>query len=421
MELKQDLYIIPLSNGNLIYSPLRRSVFWANDEASQTVKSYLAGNKNILTQVKSPVIKHIIKLENATETTPLHYTEYSNKSHLVVIPSQICNLACTYCYAYQAHTKDSIDKSILVKAYDYILKSNSQNKYFSFIGGGEPLMAWDILNWSFEYISTHKSQTDNTFFNVTTNATSLNEDIILIIKKYGIHINVSFDILKKVQDVQRPFQNNSRSSFDIIHKNILMIDKCNIPYSIRSTITMKNVSLMPEMVKFVIDNYHNLKSLHFEPVTENYKNNSEYYDKYINSFFQARKIAKRHGLDLYNSITRSVFNIKAGFCNGELCLTPTGHIVACHRISSIKDKYFNLFCYGKITDSGIEISQNKYQEFLRFSHAKKSEDCKKCFAYWHCAGICPMERISLTENQLMGKCVFTREIIKRTLLEFIEK
>ena len=144
MELKQDLYIIPLSNGNLIYSPLRRSVFWANDEASQTVKSYLAGNKNILTQVKSPVIKHIIKLENATETTPLHYTEYSNKSHLVVIPSQICNLACTYCYAHQAHTKDSIDKSTLVKAYDYILKSNSQNKYFSFIGGGEPLMAWDL-------------------------------------------------------------------------------------------------------------------------------------------------------------------------------------------------------------------------------------------------------------------------------------
>lgn len=421
MELKQDLYIIPLSNGNLIYSPLRRGIFWANDEASQTIKSYLAGNKDILTQDETPVIKHIRKLENTTATVPLHYTEDSNKSSLVVIPSQTCNLACTYCYAHHAHAKECINKSVLIKAYDLILKGNNRDKCFSFIGGGEPLMAWDILKWSFEYISAHKSQFDNIFFNITTNATLLNKEIILTIKKYKVHINVSFDILKKVQDVQRPFLNDSNgSSFDIIHKNILMIDENNIPYSIRSTITEKNVSLMHEMVQFIIDNYHNLKSLHFEPVTGNLRNNSEYYNKYINSFFLARETAKKHGIDLYNSMTRSVFNIKNVFCNGEFCLTPTGHIVACHRISSIKDKYFNKFCYGKVTDSGIDIYKVKHQEFLRFSYFK-NKYCKKCFAYWHCAGICPMERISLTETQLKGKCVFTREIIKRTLLEFIRK
>lgn len=418
MKFGQDIYIIPLDSGNLVYSPLRRGVFWANDEACQTVKSYLTGDIKILEQANSTVIKYLRRLEDAPVSIPHQGCSEISKNSLVVIPSQTCNLACTYCFATQAHSKEYIDKSILTKAYDYILKNNNKNKYFSFIGGGEPMMAWNLLKWSLEYITSHKENDDKVFFNITTNATLFNNDILLTIKKYDAHINVSFDILKDVQDTQRPFQHNNRSSFDVVHKNIKMLDDNNISYSIRSTITMKNVLLMPEMVQFVADNYPNLKSLHFEPVTGSVED--KYYHEYINGFFHARKIAKRYDIDLYNSMTRSIFNIVGHFCNGELCLTPTGHIVACHRVSSVKDKYFNRFCYGKITDKEVDISTYKHQNFLRFSQTK-GEKCQQCFAFWHCAGICPMERAVLNDKQLASKCEFIREIIKRTLLEYLKK
>lgn len=418
MELKQDLYIIPLLNGNLVYSPLRRGLFWAGDEACQIIESYLSGDIRILEQDNNPVVKYIRQLEEMTATTPQQASENFSKRGLVVIPSQTCNLACAYCYAHQAHTKEYIDKPILANAYDYILKSNNEEKHFSFIGGGEPMMTWDLLKWSFEYISSRKSNNDKVFFNITTNATLFNDDILLTIKKYGVRINVSFDILKDVQDRQRPFQYDNRSSFDIVHKNIQILDENNISYGIRSTITMKNVSLMPEMVQFVANNYSNLRSLHFEPVTDNIQEG--YYQEYINCFFQGREIAKNHNIDLYNSMTRSVFNITDRFCNGELCLTPTGDIVACHRISSIKDEHFSRFLYGKVTNTSVDISLDKYQKFLKFAQEKR-ENCKQCFAYWHCAGICPMERASLNDKQLTTKCEFIREIIKRTLLEYLRK
>lgn len=420
MELKQDLYIIPLSKGNLIYSPLRRGMFWANDEASQIVQHYLKGDKDSLVQADNPVVKYIKQLEKITVDVPQQDSEKFNKNSLVVIPSQICNLACSYCYAHKAHAGEYIiDKSMLAMVYDYVLRGKDKNKYFTFIGGGEPMTAWGLLKWSFDYITSHKAN-NNVFFNITTNATLFNEDIISSVKRYGVHINVSSDILKEVQDMQRPFQNNNKSSFDIIHKNIRLLDENDIPYSIRSTITLNNVSLMPKMVQFAVENYHNLKSMHFEPVTGHVKTGSEYYNEYIDSFFQARIIAKSHGIDLHNSITRSVFNISERSCNGEMCITPTGHIVACHRVSSMKDSHFNEFCYGKVTETGIEILTDKYKNFLRLSN-KKGKNCKQCFAHWHCTGICPIEQVTLTEEQLKSRCEFIREIIKKILLENLNK
>ena len=187
--------------GSLVYSPLRRGVFWANDEACQAIESYLAGRIQTSELTNSPVIKYLKQLEEVQVSTPDQTVQVVSRNRLVVLPSQICNLACTYCFASQVHSHECIDKAILEKAYDYILKSDNNEKYFSFIGGGEPMMTWDLLKWSFEYIFSHKSDSDKVFISITTNATLLNEDILATIKKYGISITVSFDILKNIQDV----------------------------------------------------------------------------------------------------------------------------------------------------------------------------------------------------------------------------
>ncbi len=45
MELRGDLFIIPVTEGNIIYSPLRRGVFWASDNASQVAIKFLNDGK----------------------------------------------------------------------------------------------------------------------------------------------------------------------------------------------------------------------------------------------------------------------------------------------------------------------------------------------------------------------------------------
>ena len=416
MDLKDDLYIIPIDGGNIIYSPLRRGVFWANEKAADIVRQYIT-NGQLDSSKNNRVYDHLNILSSANVVAPTRRTKPVGNS-LVVILSQQCNLACAYCYAHEARSKDVLGKDKLKIAYNSMLANENKHKKVSFIGGGEPMVTWDAIEWSVNYINQHKSLEDKISYSITTNATLLTDHIIWFCKNNRIHIGVSFEIIKDVQDNQRPFYKSNKSTFDVINQNIKKLIDNGISFEIRSTITKLNVTLMPEMVSFVADNYSVLKKVHFEQVTDPNQNNSEFYSEFIDYFFKAREIGKSRGIDVYNSITKSVYRIRERFCNGEMCITPTGDIVACHRVSSAKDIDYSTFCYGRIEEESMYLDSNKYQSYLAFANTKKPE-CERCFAYWHCAGICPMERTVLKDGRLNAKCNFTKEIVKRVLLEAI--
>lgn len=416
MELKEDLFVIPVDKGNIIYSPLRRGVFWANEDASQIVKDFLCKGK-LDSSSDEKVQQYLCALSDAKVNIPTRNSTPS-RNRLVIILSQICNLACTYCYAQEARSKEILSKDKLRIAFDAALADENKSKHFSFIGGGEPFVTWDIIEWSVNYINSRKSNDDKVSFSITTNTTLFNEHNIQFCKENQIHIGVSFEIVKDIQDKQRPFFKSNASTFDIIHKNIGLLIKNSISFSIRSTITKLNVALMPDMVNFVADNYPCLKKLHFEQVTDPTQNNNDFYNEFVAYFFKARDVGKKRGIEVYNSISNSVFRIRERFCNGETCITPTGSLVACHRISSEKDKDYDIFNYGQIDTDSLSLDLSKYQTYLDFAR-KKMPECEGCYAYWHCAGICPMERTALSREQLLTKCEFTKEIVKRILMEKI--
>lgn len=416
MELREDLFVIPVELGTIIYSPLRRGVFWANEDAAQKVKDFLSdGRLNPLSEDK--VQQYLCALSDAKISTPTRSLAPS-RNRLVIILSQICNLACTYCYAQEARSKEILSKDKLKIAYDAALADENKSKHFSFIGGGEPFVTWDIIEWSVNYINSHKSDDDKVFFSITTNTTLFNDHNLQFCKENKIYIGVSFEIVKTVQDNQRPFYGSNASTFDVIHKNIGRLIENGISFGIRSTITKLNAALMPDMVNFVADNYPNQKKLHFEQVTDPNQNNTVFYNEFVEYFFKAREVGKKRGIEVYNSISSSVFRIRESFCNGETCITPTGSVVACHRISSEKDKDYETFNYGQIDTDSLSLDLSKYQTYLDFAH-KKMPECEDCYAYWHCAGICPMERTALSRDQLLTKCEFTKEIVKRILMEKI--
>lgn len=416
MELREDLFVIPFEQGNIIYSPLRRGVFWANEEASRKVIEFLnVGKLDYSSDDK--VQQYLCALSDAKIST-LTRNEVPSKNRLVIILSQICNLACTYCYAQEARSKEILSRDKLKIAYDAVLADENKSKHFSFIGGGEPFVTWDIIEWSVNYINSRKSNDDNVSFSITTNTTLFNEHNLQFCRENKIHIGVSFEIVKAIQDNQRPFHKSDASTFDVIHKNLGLLIENGISFGIRSTITKLNVALMLDMVNFVADNYPNQKKLHFEQVTDPSQNNTDFYNEFIEYFFKAREVGKKRGIEVYNSISNSVFRIRERFCNGETCITPTGSVVACHRISSEKDKDYEIFNYGQIDTDSLSLDLSRYQTYLDFARKKMSE-CEGCYAYWHCAGICPMERTALSREQLLTKCEFTKEIVKRILMEKI--
>lgn len=416
MDLKHDLYIIPVDEGNIIYSPLRRGLFWANDQSTKIVERYLSNTINEA-DFANKTYQYLNTLSNAEVFAPKQETT-PTKNRVVVILSQICNLACTYCYAQEARAKEVLSKDKLKSVYDFVLADSNKQKHVSFIGGGEPFVTWDTIEWSVNYINQHKSMKDEVSLSITTNATLFDDHTIAFCKANNIRIGVSFEIIKQIQDNQRPFSKLDKSTFDVIHNNIQRLMDSGISFGIRSTITKLNVALMPEMVNFVAENYPTLKRLHFEQVTDPTQNNAKFYTDFIDYFFKARAIGKAKGIEVYNSITNSVFRICERFCNGETCITPTGSIVACHRISSEKDKAYELYNFGQVDETSVFFDMEKYQSYLNFA-TKKISQCKECFAHWHCAGICSMERTIFSNEQLQIKCKFIKEIVKRILMETV--
>lgn len=418
MELKQDLFIIPVKeNKFLVYSPLRSCGFSANLKAVDIIRRYLNNNFISEKEKEAKVWEYIKKLEKKSFKNPIN-KKININSDIVFILSQKCNLACNYCFAHETRSDEILSIDKLKTVIDYVLSMpNNDNIKISFLGGGEPTVTWDSLEWSINYINNAKNKKQKVKISITTNATLLTNDKIDFLKKNDVSLLISFDILPEIQNSQRKLLDSQIKTFDLVDEVIKKLANKGMSYRIRATITKNCVDLMTDMVLFVSHNYKNIKRLHFEPVTDTNDNDQEYYNKYLFNFFEAIKVGKNNGIEVYNSISNSLSRIKSRFCNGEFCVTPTGSIVSCHRISSENEKSYKFFNYGYINNE-IHIDNNKLDKVLEFANYK-IKDCETCFAKWHCAGTCIMEKSYFSEHQLLLKCDFTKKLLTKMLEEKI--
>lgn len=416
--LRKNLFIIPVHKGmNIVYAPLHGAAFYASDKAVALCKAYSEGEEIHETKENATLVRYIKKLEGKDVYEP-QSKPIDISSNLVVILSQMCNLACTYCYAQEARSRDVLPKDKLKVAIDYMFNLDLDKVHFSFIGGGEPTMTWDLLSWAINYIRQQNNETKKVSIGVTTNGTLLNDKMIDFLNKNKVHIGLSFEILPDVQSTQRCFADKRKNSFEVINTVIKKMEAKGIPFGFRSTITPRNVIRMSEMVDFVIENYPTIKRLHFEQVTST-DIDKKFYDDFIRCFMNARKLGVSKGIEVYCSGSNGLNRVKGRFCGGEMCLTPTGDIVACHRISSPEEQAFNLFNYARVEDGSIKINEAKMNRIEKFYNTKRMA-CATCFAKWHCSGSCTMEKTIYSEEMRDLKCYFAKELIKNLLIERLE-
>jgi uncharacterized protein len=412
-----EIFIIPrkdTSDEYIVYAPLQNVAFFCNQNAKVIVEKYTQGIELSTAEKETVVWNHLEQIEKIQYDLPEPKIVGSNNC-VVIILSQLCNLSCSYCYAREARSKMVLNKTMLKTVIDHILLKSPTCADFVFIGGGEPLVTWNVLKWSIEYIFKVKDESTHVNITITTNATLLTCEKIDFLKKYNIQLGLSFDILPIIQNKQRVIAGSKSASFDIVNAVIKQLDEAGISYSFRSTITKLNVRLMPEMVNFVLENYKCVTKLHFEPVSSVDDNDETFYQEFVDSFMKARTIGMGNGITVYNSITTSLDKINSRFCRGEFCVTPTGAIVACHRISSEKEDLFESFNYGLVKEE-ISIDIDKRNDVFELFNAKQ-DSCSTCFAKWHCAGGCPTERLIQTHAQHSFKCQFVKDLIVRLLEE----
>ena len=168
-----------------------------------------------------------------------------------------CNLKCRYCFV--AQNPHFMDLQTAKDAMDWLHKNleikkekkftNEKDKCSVNFFGGEPMLLYDkIIVPTVEYCE--KKYPGEFHFGMTTNGTLLNEEKIKWLYNHKFSLLLSIDGAKITQDFNRPCQDESLSSFDLVSKNIPYILKYFPNTTFRSTIYQYTVGHLLENYKF---------------------------------------------------------------------------------------------------------------------------------------------------------------------------
>ncbi|MFZ5986713.1 MAG: radical SAM protein, partial [Bacillota bacterium] len=173
----------------------------------------------------------------------------NNKVRMITLQvTQQCNLRCSYCvysdnYQTREHSNRRMDFEIARKGIDFIISHSKDLSHIN-IGfyGGEPILEFEMIKRCISY-AEEKAEGKFVTFNMTTNGTLINEEVIEYFQEHNVSILISLDGPKSIHDKNRVFASNGQGSFDRIIANIENIREKYPEYSKNITF---NIVLDPE-------------------------------------------------------------------------------------------------------------------------------------------------------------------------------
>ena len=421
----QGLYIypcdslLPENDRRLLYSPMLRKAEWINLQNAKDLES----GKNISEELQAIVdeLTNFIPLKDRKEK--VHNVE--DYPLLTVLPTQKCNLKCSYCYSSKGRSNVTLNPEKLKYVIDFFIekkeeKGNEQPLTISFMGGGEPLLAWDVVKEGILYaIEKAGSKNRPVDFTIITNGTIMTDEMLQFIHDHKVNISVSFEIIKEIQNRQRGKYNKV---VETINK---LIQKGVVP-QINSTITPANADRMEEMYDLLDQQFPQITHMMFEPVTSaelfpQAGDLESFLKKYADNFLiiDAKARQKNKSLTSFPYL-RTVFPVERT-CAGEFCLTADGKISGCYCISTEKDPGYAKCIYGEALDAKdregnkIHIKRGTFKNLIEDNVYTKKK-CADCVVKWNCGGGCFYLRQRYSEEYQDVFCNFTRYFVQKIIL-----
>lgn len=283
------------------------------------------------------------KVYRSKEDAPKNLTEvsllsrrrgsvYSSQSarRIVLILTELCNLACSYCYAgygdYGKGSQNRITRGQLDKILNYLDTSFSKGIESLQFFGGEPLLEIKAI----EYVLAHASNSSalqSTAMTLVTNGTVISDYILQVLSEYDVHTTVSLDGNESNHDLYRKYKISGRGSYATILKNIEKFSNAGIKVAIQLTITPQLVLDFHER-KFNADEFLDMlvklgvSYVHISPVigafggvadfSSNYYRRLKVFQEYLIHGTRIRGLANNAMLGAFNFIKNKECN--AGYC-----------------------------------------------------------------------------------------------------------
>lgn len=409
-----EIFLMGLDNNSAVcYAPLKNEICLIDKESYDCLCTLSPDRYN-------DELKNFIKELDVSVKSINGQREPSigQTTKLSLIPNNICNLSCSYCYSASGRNNSRISLSDLEAGLNWFIDpTRIEGDFLSIFitGGGEPLATWDVTSHAIAYAYNLARQKNiRLHLSVITNGTLVTEDIIAFLKRHNCSVGVSFDVLEDIQS-------RNRGKYVIVRNNIKSLLGSGLNVMINSTVIPSSIKRLTEIVREVVREYPGVSQFTLEPATGisvfgTPGNMRVFYDDFIREYFNARRIAAEAGLNLRFTFDDSLRGITTRHCPGKFALTPSGSISVCHLVSSPAEPRFDDCVYGKISDGKVLIDEDKFAALYNRNLFFYPE-CVDCIAKWSCGGECFTRRCTYPPEYMAEVCRFNRKFIEHLLGE----
>lgn len=291
-----------------------------------------------------------------------------------------CNMKCKYCYEGVEKENVYLNFEMADKVISYIESDFDEKKESELLiefHGGEPLLNIPVIKYLTNKIENKYSRAGiKTVFQLTTNATLLDDTILEFLKNHIQNITVSIDGSEKTHNLMRKF-NNGNDSYELTMKNsrILLREKKDL--RVRMTVTPETLGNLFEDVLHLVNEGFKL----IVPVLDVFDTrwDDEMFEQLRESIQKIKKNVQDKKIAI--SITdplRVTGNCK---CDGGYTsknIYPNGNLYPCTIAAGN-----NEFLIGNISEG---INYTKLKKIMSFSD-KKIQECEGCCFYNSCNSI----------------------------------
>lgn len=335
--------------------------------------------------------------------------------------TQSCNLRCEYCpysghlYQNRKHSNKRMNWETAKKVIDFYISHSADSDVMQLaFYGGEPLLEFDLIVKCVLYFE-EKLINKTARFDITTNATLLNDEIMSFFCKHKINMLISLDGPKEIHDTHRKFM-DGKGSFAQVMKNVkkykekyptyfkkyVMFNAVINQHTSASCVTNFfdiDSSLTQAIVNASMVKETELKDGIILESTDEFENSIEFEKfKVILNRFGLYQSANTNRPSIFTNMYYSVRHIQKllqpfdslpkRFHPGGPCIpgikkffvTATGEFYPCERVNE-ESKDLNI---GNL-ETGINVE--KIKKIINIGKITENQ-CKECWAFLMCTQCC---------------------------------
>lgn len=416
-----DLFLIPVVNKYLLYSPLRHFAALVDEQAVRCIRNSLQTHA-ILPENLRPLADQLI---STAQTPPsVRVGVLDNPLFLGVIPTRNCNLGCKYCdFADPKQGGQVMDINLArqtVDAYLDLLTEAGRHSAAVHFFGGEPFFAPEVVQFVVEYTSLRAAELGlSVHFEAITNGL-YNADFCRWIADYFDTVILSLDGPADIQERQRPAL-NGHGTFATITRNAKILSEGAVELIIRACVTGDTVGRIAEIAAWLAREFRP-SAVCFETLIESPLSHASGLLppspwEFARHFIEATRILREYGIEAVCSTT-NLQAVQASFCpigKDALIVSPDGALNACYLLPADWSRNNLNLCFGRVGDNGFEINYPALQHIRNLSVYNKTL-CDNCLGRYHCAGGCHVNHNTSSVGHYDDLCIQTRLVTIANLL-----